>query len=168
MEEASALITIAEISLGLAGFAGIVAAVGLRAGHWHAADTLRVLVLLISAVGVLFLALVSAGLYFADLSSTTVAATSSATMLAYTAAGIAYLMPRMREYRSLSDFEFVSWAYRTTVAVGSVLNAAAQLFNIVGVAWGSTFAVFYGGLVWMLFVGVLQFIRIILIRPPSK
>jgi hypothetical protein len=78
-----------------------------------------VLVLLLSSVGVLFLALVAAGLYFADLGSATVAAASSATMLAYVALGIAWFLPRVREYHSRSDFEFASWAYRTTVGVAA-------------------------------------------------
>ncbi|MGR9089819.1 MAG: hypothetical protein ACU85U_04475 [Gammaproteobacteria bacterium] len=62
MPEADLLTIIAEIALGLAGFAGVIAALGPRNRSWQILDRLRIIALLLNSFLVLIFALVPLGL----------------------------------------------------------------------------------------------------------
>ena len=62
MAEADLLTIIAEIALGLAGFAGVIAALGPRQRRWQLLDRLRIIALLLNSFLVLIFALVPLGL----------------------------------------------------------------------------------------------------------
>lgn len=62
------LSTIALISVGLAGFAGVAVTLGRGPGRWAAADAVRIRALLYAAFGALFAALIPIGLSLAGAS----------------------------------------------------------------------------------------------------
>ena len=89
-------------------------------------------------------------------------------MLVCAVAGTIYLIPGAREFRRVQgpNSPLITPAFFNAVAVGSVVNAAVQLLNFTSLFWEPSFAAFYRGLVWLLVIGVAEFIRILLIRPP--
>jgi hypothetical protein len=65
LEAADTLLTLAEVSLGLAGFAGIVVVFGRGPGALPPADSLRLAALVGASFGTLFLSLIPIALGFA-------------------------------------------------------------------------------------------------------
>jgi hypothetical protein len=164
MDPNEALLTTSELALGLAGFTGIIGAFHARSGPWIPADAWRLASLLSVSLGVLFLSLIPLALANFPLSSETSWRISSFLMALFTA--VLFLAIGLRMRRLDADSKQV--LNRGTVAlvlIGSLLNAIAQLLNSAGVFVNMTFAVYFAGLVWLLFYACLQFARLLLVRP---
>ncbi len=164
MEPTDALLTTAELALGLAGFTGIVAAFRARSGPWLPADALRVFSLLSVSLGVLFLALIPLSLAYFPFSDEVSWRISSGLMTLFTGVMALVLISRMRRLDAGSK-QVLSRPTIAFTTFGSALNALAQLLNSAGVFPNTSFAIYFAGIVWMLFYAGLQFARLLLIRP---
>ena len=52
--------------------------------------------------------------------------------------------------------------------LGQAANFVLQILNCIGLFFDPNMGVFFFGLVWFLVLGVLQFVRILLVRPASE
>lgn len=162
MQGADALFVIAEISIALAGFTGVLAALYAR-GSWHPLDKWRTISLLLAGFVALGIALLPFGLYSLGLDGSALWRTSSAVFvgagIAATVVVVRYQPPRA----SIPQFSLTAPLFWSVVSI----NLLAQLLNALGVLTSGTFGVFYLGLVVNLLVGGMQFTNIILIRPTT-
>lgn len=148
MAEEGLLLTIAEVSVGFAGFAGIVALFGRRAsGTWSTADRLRFNSLIRHALLSLFAALLPLAIYYVDPDHGSPWRSSS------TIFGVIFILliwnscRRIPEVRASGDSEanvrgaWVLIAGFAVVALGLFLNAIGVVFQ--GVAGPYLVAVFF-------------------------
>lgn len=147
----SALGSAIEVAIALAGFSGIVAAVGRRgAGHWEAPEQLLLRILL-TASGA---ALVFAFLPFLVLESIDSSLTwriGSGLQAAYF---IVITARRYRQFSSLGDTLLPSWRIGVQGAVILVLLTNA--------AWSSSSSLYVFGVLWSLFTAFITFVRLLL------
>jgi hypothetical protein len=136
MAEESLLLTIAEVSIGFAGFAGIVALFGRRAtGTWSTADRLRFNSLIRHALLSLFAAFLPLAIHYVDPDH------GSPWRSASTVFGVAFLLlfwtgfRRIPEVRASGDSEasirgaWVLVAGFAVLALGLFLNALGVVFH---------------------------------------
>jgi hypothetical protein len=158
------LLGIAEFSIGLAGFSAIIAVFAGRDGRWAASDRQRGVVLILTALTPGFISFVALGLGTIDLREQIIWRLSGAV---FAAAIVASLFIGVTGYRAIPDAErqVFSPVVGTFLVGGSALNGAVQLFGAFGGLGSLTFTGLYFGLVWQLFVGAIQFVRIVFVRP---
>ncbi len=160
MQGADSLFVLAEISIGLAGFTGITAALYAR-GTWHPHDTWRAVSLLVMSFGALGFALIPYGLLSIGVPDAALWRILSAAFVVYTVIGavaaVRFHPPDASSVPSYRVIGLIMW-------VVSSLNAVAQVLNALGV-FSTPFGVYYIGLVVLLLLGGFQFAVMILIRP---
>lgn len=160
MQDVDSLFVLAEISIGLAGFTGITAALYAR-GTWHPHDTWRAVALLVMSFGALAFALTPYGLLSFGVQGAALWRILSATFVVYTAIGaVAAVRFYPPDASSVPPYRVIG---RIMWGVGSV-DAAAQALNALGL-FSAPFGVYYIGLVVLLLLGGFQFAVLILIRP---
>lgn len=158
MDGSDALLAVAEVSVGLAGFTGIVMALYNRSDSWSEFDAVRALVLLITGFGALILSLVPLGLHFSGLSETAIWRVGSGAMAGYM---LVYLLP-WRSYRGLDWSRVPNNTAMVRFAWGGALaNVGLQLANL----WFGRLSLFFFGLLWYLAYGCVQFAVILYLRP---
>jgi len=116
--------TITEFSIGLAGFAGIVAAINRPSGHDERLLTFRFTNLLVTAFAPGFLAILSMSLIYSGYVERKAIYISSVLLLLYLLAWAVYVLaaiPRESASRGMSTFLWVS----------SIANMALQVMNLV-------------------------------------
>jgi hypothetical protein len=154
MDATSALDSIIEVAIGLAGFSGIIAAVGQRnPGGWGAADQLRLEILLTASGAALvfaFLPFVLAGF----MNDPLVWRCSSAVVALWTG-GISIF--RLRQASSVgidNAFGLRSWRLG--------LQATIVLMLIGNVLWWASASLYVLGVLWGLYVAFMTFVRLLL------
>lgn len=158
MSEADTLIGIAELSVGLAGFSGVVAALQAR-DRWNPWDRLRTGSLLAVTLGALVLSLLPVVLDSLGASRELVWRCSSASILGY---GLSYVVAIVRATNRV-DRNLLPHARHIEiifVAIG-ITNIALQILNLAA----ATFGLFFAGLVLCLVYGAIQFAGILFQRP---
>jgi hypothetical protein len=160
VQGADSLFVLAEISIGLAGFTGITAALYAR-GTWHPHDTWRTVSLLVMSFGALAFALTPYALLSVGVADPPVWRISSAAFVVYALIGgiaaVRFQPPDAWSVPSHRPIGVIMWAVST-------LNTIAQLLNALGL-FPTPFGVYYIGLVILLLLGGFQFAVLILIRP---
>jgi hypothetical protein len=158
------LLTLAEVSLGLAGFAGIVMVFGRGPGALPPADSFRLLALVGCSLGTLFLSLISIALGFVGIAEPELWQWSSAMMVAVVIPAHLFALSRIR--RDAAEIFEVVPVYLLPFGVFLFLaNLIAQVCNALGVAWISSFGVYLFGLILYLGFAALQFARMLFVRP---
>jgi hypothetical protein len=158
------LLTLAEVSIGLAGFAGIVVVLGRGPGALPAADSLRLAALVGASLGTLFLSLAPIALNALGLSEPEVWRWSSAVMVIL--AVPAHLFGVLRIRRIASEmFEVTPVPMLVTGAFLLSANLVAQACNAVGAPWRPSFGVYLSGLILYLGFAAFQFARLLFVRP---
>ena len=158
------LSNIVEFSIGLGGFSGIVAVFVQRTGDWTAVDRWRVMNLLMVTLAPAFAAFFAMGITRIVVSEE-IAWRSASVFLALMLCMFMYIAPAGRrklpsDQRDIVGPRIFVFMFGSTLIVLAFQGAAA--FG----AFGShVFVVFFYGLVTMLLLGVVQFVRIILVRP---
>jgi hypothetical protein len=161
MQGSDALVVIAEISLGLAGFSGIVLVLARRApSPW---DSWRTLSLLGASFGALLLSLIPFGLHFSGVPAPALWRLSSGAMVLYYLAFIApsFVLLLRLEKSQLPYY----WIVGVVASAGSAGNALLQLLNALAIGFSGNLAVFFWGLVWFVFYSAAQFALILFVRP---
>ena len=166
MRGSDELLTIAEISVGIAGFSGVVAAF-LQREQLHQLDQARFINLFVVAFATLFLAFVPISFSHAGFTGMALWRWSSAAMLVAwllnSGITIFFVYPVIRQYIPGRARRIPSAA----VAVPSILNLFAQILNLAGWFWEPGFLVFLLGLFVYLYTAAALFVYIVIYRPPA-
>jgi hypothetical protein len=166
LEASDTLLTLAEVSLGLAGFAGIVVVFGRGRGKLAPADSFRLLLLVGCSLGTLFLSLISIALGFLGVAEPGLWQWSSAMMIAVVVPGHVFVVSRVR--RDAAEILEVIPVYMLPFgAFLFVANFVAQICNALGVGWVPSFGVYLFGLILYLFFAAIQFARMLFVRPTA-
>ena len=158
---------IAEISLGLAGFAGVAVMLGRGPGLWSPADALRIRFLLAAAFSALFASLVATGSDWAGADRATSIRLGAGTLLV----GQVYwgLVPA-RSLRLLEPAERALFDRRLAIVirVAMYLSWAAQALALSGFAGRAASWLFLYGLLASLSYAALGFVRLLFVRPSTS
>ena len=167
LQGSDALSTIAEVGLGLAGFTGILVALGRSPGAFSRPEVLRLLLLLVTSFGAVFLSLLPFAIHESGVTGSACWRLSSALLAAFTSVPLAYLGYRVRRHRD--EFgRVLSHTVFAIVGIGSSIIVVLQLFNVAGLGAPPRLGPYLFGLLWLLFVASLQFARILFVRFPGE
>jgi hypothetical protein len=161
LPEAEALYNIAEIAVGLAGFAGVVLAISRGREELVSYDAFRVFQLLANAISAMLLALVPIALYAAGVPMEDTWRASSGVMVLVTLGIGAGAFRFGREV----DPEDLHWAIGSVLIGGTSINLTCQTLNVLHVGFHGIFAVYYFGLFWFLTGAGMSFVTLLFIRP---
>jgi len=164
LEASDTLLTLAEISLGLAGFAGIVVVFGRGPGALPPADSLRLVALVGASFGTLFLSLIPIALGFVGVAEPELWQWSSAIMVALIVPG--HVIGALHIRRIAAEMFEVTPVYLLGIGACLLLsNLIAQICNCLGVASLPNFGVYLFGLIVYLGFAATQFARMLFVRP---
>jgi hypothetical protein len=166
LQGGEALSTIAEVGLGLAGFTGILVALGRSGAAFSRPEVLRLLLLLVSSFGAVFLALLPFALHESGVGDSACWRLSSAILAAFTTVSLAYLGYQIQRHRGEFGRLFSSAVF-AVVASGSLAIVLLQLANAAGLGARPRSGPYVFGLLWLLFIASLQFARILFVRGPG-
>jgi hypothetical protein len=164
LEARDSLLTLAEFSIALAGFTGVVVVFGNRAGGWLPIDRYRMAIILWLSIGPAFLSLLPIGFEMLGLQGPVLWRVCSLLLAGYLVGATVAIQLEFRrldiESRSLqSNVMFaINRAVLTVVIVGQFLNAA-------GIWLTPGPGALFLGLVFVLFVAAYVFARMVFIRP---
>jgi hypothetical protein len=158
---------IAEIAVGLAGFAGVAVMLGRGPGRWGAGDALRIRLLLTAAFSALFASLVATGSHWAGASEGVSVRLGAAALLAGQLYWGVFLGPQIPR---LEPSERALFDPRLAVALRLVAYSswAAQLVVLSGLAGPAASWLFLYGLLLCLGYAALGFVRLLFVRPSSE
>ena len=163
MQPSEALSTAAQVSVTLAGFAGIVVVFRTGALHeWSGLDKLRLRILLTNSILPLTVSLMAMLLMSADLSpgviwriSSGLTAVVQLSMGAfYSKAFRALPTPDIRQIRST----------RWTFYIGGIIGSCVVVFQVYNVIVPGVFWPFFLGIVLLIFAAITQFVRMLFVR----
>ena len=158
-----ALSTIAEIALGLAGFSGVVVVLGRQPGTFSSVEAGRLVLLLASSIGAMFLALLPLSLAPLGLSESVLWRTSAGTFVAF-CLGYGWIgNSRVKIVRAHAP-EIYSFA--VSVFNYSTVGTAVALQLVVLARPEDLGPGFYVlGLLGLLLTATVQFVRMLFVRP---
>jgi hypothetical protein len=160
------LLTLSEVSLGLAGFAGIVVVFGRGRGELAPADSFRLLVLVGCSLGTLFLSLIAIALNAVGVSEPGLWQWNSAILIALAVPAHVFTFARLRR-DAAEIIEVLPMRLIPFGMVGFAVNFVAQICNALGVGWTPSFGVYLFGLILYLMFAAAQFARMLFVRPGS-
>jgi hypothetical protein len=158
---------IAEVAVGLAGFAGVAVMLGRGPGRWGAGDALRIRLLLVAAFSALFASLVAIGSDWAGLAppdSIRAGAGVLAVGQSYWTFFLGAQIPRLEP----SEQALFSSRLALLFRVVALMSIAGQIFILSGFAGGASSGLFLFGLLASLGYTALAFVRLMFIRPESE
>lgn len=158
---------IAEVAVGLAGFAGVAVMLGRGPGRWGAGDALRIRLLLAAAFSALFASLVAIGTDWAGL-RTPNAVRAGAAVLAvgqgYWGFFLGAQVPRLEPAQRALFSSRLANLFRAVV----VMSIAGQILVVSGSAGHLASGLFLFGLLASLGYTALAFVRLMFIRPERE
>jgi uncharacterized Tic20 family protein len=162
-----ALFNVAEVAVGLAGFAGVAMLLGKGPGRWNPADELRIRALLQAAFGALFAALVPVGLLLGGLAEHMAIRAGAAALLLVI---IAWLVNRFRALVQLDEAsrEVFDPGVASVILAVMVGAALAQLATVLGWTGAIGPALFFFGLLALLAYAAFNFMRLMFVRPRGE
>jgi hypothetical protein len=164
VEGADILLAIAGLALSFAGFSTVV--VLFQRGDyqtWPVHVVLRLRTMVYVSLTTLFFALWPFGLYHLGLTGQTLWSISSGLMLLVGTLLYAEIVTRSRPWLSSRGL-----SVRFTVVTGFVVVTALilQFLNVTGLFWTARFGVYLVGLLWLLVVAGLMFVRLVSFPDP--
>ena len=168
MAAPDALLTLAEIALGLAGFTGVIVVFGRDPNApLQGVDAYRVARMLSASLGGLFFSLLPEGMLATGLAPTTTWRAGSLLLLGYLVVagrsalvGTRALEPEQRAYL---DVRYLRAVPVLLGGVGLMLG-----LNVLGVWWSPGYPAFYFGVLSLLAFAAFQFVRIVFVRPGGR
>jgi hypothetical protein len=158
------LLTLSEVSLGLAGFAGIIIVFGRGPGALPPADSLRLAALVTASLGTLFFSLIPIALGFVGVPEPDLWGWSSAIMVVAVvpahAVGVLWMRRNWEEILEVAPIRLL-----LSAAIILLANAVAQVCNSLGVGSLPMFGVYLFGLILYLGFAAVQFARMLFVRP---
>jgi hypothetical protein len=169
-EISSAFETMAEISIAVAGFAGIIVVLGERIDQLHPADRLRLWWLLSNSAGGVVLGILPSVLVSAAVHETTIWRVWSASYLVVGAIWLGVSLPMFRAMTKADRRNFLgpNLPVRVSNAALNLLsaaNVALQVLNALGLVLHGVQWVCLAGLLFLLFASVSTLVTLIFLRP---
>ena len=159
--------TIAEISIGLAGFSGLVVALRKDPGPLDDIQKYRLRILFSLSFGAMFLSLLPDTLVSFSVPDERIWFNSSATMFGYSLLFILWWLLSSRGVAKVAP-EIFDWRAFFTMATGHTIVLLLQLAVMIGFLEGRAPGVFSLGLIWYLVHAAQQFVRMLFIQPRSS
>lgn len=158
--------TIAEISIGLAGFSGLVVALRKNPGPLTDVQKFRLQILLMLAFGAMFLSLLPELLLSFGFATDALWKLSSVCLTLYSLFFLYWWIAASRRIRVFNSeiFNRAAFARMTAGHVAVILAQLAFLFSILDIAG---VAAYFLGLVWYLLHGAQQFARMLFVQPAN-
>jgi O-antigen/teichoic acid export membrane protein len=164
LDATDALLALAQFSLALAGFTGVVISFGMRDGEWHAADAFRTRRALISSLGAAFLCLVPVAIQLFGIEGAALWRASSTLFSLYSVLWIA--VDARRHWRGRREIAEVipTWGPPMLYS-GAAVIVTGQVLNSLGVWFAPQPGVYFLGLLAYLLLPAVLFARIPFVRP---
>lgn len=163
-----ALFALAQVSIALAGFTGVVVVFGGRSGQWHALDRYRIVTILWLSLGPAFLALLPSGLEMLGIRGTALWRLSSLVFVLFATGAVIVLV---RQYRLLDTESRSAQPFLMKIINRFILAPvffAAQVFNALGIWFGPDAGAYFVGLLFLLMMAAYAFARTVLVRPRNR
>lgn len=165
MNPYDALIIVAELALGIAGFSGVVVALGARPGIWPRVDRLRLAALLSFSLGALLIVLIALTLLALNFGDQTVWRLSSLFMTILFAAILLSIVPGA--WSITRHTTGLKSSYSMAVFIPSVLATAVsvvvQIMNVFGLFTEQAFGAMFSGLAVALTISGVNFVRLLFV-----
>ena len=156
--------TIAEISIGLAGFSGLVVALRKDAGPLTEVQKYRLRILFSLSFGAMFLSLLPDTLVHLGVPDERLWFASSAAIFAYSFLFIVWWLMSSRRVARVAPEIFDSVAF-ITMTIGHMIVLLLQLAVMLGLMENREPGVIALGLIWYLINAAQQFVRMLFIQP---
>ena len=166
MDPQELLTTIAEIGIALAGFSGLVVVLRKSDGPLNAIEKYRMSVLLATAFGAMFLALLPGILQRLGLSGDDLWMVSSGFLVAFSFIFVLTWVLSSRRFFRLAR-EIFNVAAFAAMAIGHLVNMLLQIAVVLGFWSEQSAGVYLLGLAWLLAHASQQFVRMLFIQPSS-
>ena len=151
----------AELSIGFAGFSGIVAALrGSQNRDWHAIDKTRLIALVASSITGIFAALLPNILHNLELVEPQIWRVSSGLLAAFTLAMFVWVAIRIRQTRALQHHDF-SPIFIVIASIVVLPTTLVLLLSTFGVLFKPGIGIFTLGLAGNLFISAGMFVLLI-------
>jgi ABC-type iron transport system FetAB permease component len=158
------LATVAEIGIALAGFSGLVVVLRKRSGSLNDIEKYRMSVLLATAFGAMFLALLPGALQQLGLDDDVVWRASSGILTAFSLAFVLGWVLSSRRFFNVAREIFNVPAF-SLMTIGHLINLVSQLSVTLGMWGDSKPGVYLLGLLWLLAHASQQFVRMLFVQP---
>lgn len=158
--------TIAEISIGLAGFSGLIVALRRNPGPLTEVHKFRLRILLANTFAAMFLSLLPDLLLSFRVPEGRIWFDSSASMLGFSLLFVIWLVTAGRRMARVVP-EIFNWLIFYTFTAGHVVVVMLQAAVMAGLIAGRAPGAFMLGLVWYLIHATFQFVRMLFILPRS-
>ena len=163
MDASEILSTIAQLALGLIGFSGVVIALDQDHTEVSRVDAYRLYVLIFSGSGAMFLALFPLGLGFLGLPEIDIWKISNLVHSLFAWLFIGWFVPASYSTGKIAPEIFHASSMAVYVG-GYLLNAVLQGRAAMGALQEQAVGIYIFGLIWLLFVSLLRFRRMLLIH----
>jgi hypothetical protein len=161
MSEESLLFALAEVSIALTGFSGVVVFLGRRAsGQWSESDQTRFWSLIESGLMALLMSLLPFAVRQLDSSTTMLWSVCSGVAAVPAVIGFVAWLRRARRAMLASDPE-ASPLLGIVAMTGWTAAIVALLLNAVGIGFHSSFGPYLMAIYWYLFLASLLFLRLL-------
>lgn len=158
---------IAEVAVGLAGFAGVAVILGRGPGRWNPGDANRIRLLLRAAFGALFVSLVPIGLERSGVSEE-LSIRCGAVVLLVVVLAFAFSAERAVRDPDESSRRVFSVGAARAMRMVALLVLAAQVAAASGRVGRAADGLFFFGLVSLLGYAAFGFVRLLFIRPADE
>ena len=156
--------TIAEISIGLAGFSGLIVALRKNPGPLTDVQKYRLKILFAMTFGAMFLSLLPDLLLNFHVPDERIWFDSSAAMFTYSLFFIFWLVAGARRVAKVAP-EIFNWLVFSSLTAGHVVVLLLQLAVMTGLIETRAPGIFSLGLIWYLIHAAQQFVRMLFILP---
>jgi len=156
--------TIAEISIGLAGFSGLIVALRKNPGPLTDVQKYRLKILFAMTFGAMFLSLLPDLLLNFRVPDTRIWFDSSAAMFGYSLLFVIWMVAGARRIARVAP-EIFDWPVFSLLTAGHVIVLLLQLAVMKGFIEGRAPGAYSLGLVWYLIHAAQQFVRMLFILP---
>jgi hypothetical protein len=156
--------TIAEISIGLAGFSGLIVALRKNPGPLTDVQKYRLKILFAMTFGAMFLSLLPDLLLNFQVSDDRIWFNSSAAMFVYSLFFVIWLILGARRVAKVAP-EIFDWVVFSSLTAGHLTVLLLQLAVVMGLIEGRAPGAYSLGLIWYLIHAAQQFVRMLFILP---
>lgn len=168
MDPAATLYVVIEFSIGLAGFASIVVALGRRPGDRHTADAVRITSLLINSAAASGLSFVTIGLLHAAQTPDRAWLVASVLGGVLQVALVTWGFFQRTRLDAAKAFAVIPKWFGFIFIGGATVNVPFQFANAAGWFGPPAFLPVYVGLVFWLALAFLQFVHVLIARPEGE
>ncbi len=164
MDIPQSLQIIAEISIGLAGFSGLIVAFRKDAGPLTSVQKYRLQVLLALAFGAMFLALLPELLHYLGVSPERLWKLAALVLSCYSVVFVIWWMTASHRLKASAP-ELFNWFALSRMAAGHIIAVLLQLAVIFSLLDDASPGAYLAALIWYLLHAVQQFTRMLFVQP---